>query len=61
MPETGEPLAADERDVTVNRLTLRVLDWSGEGRPHLLLLYGFTGHAYPWDTLAIALQPRFHV
>jgi hypothetical protein len=53
-------LRPDERDVTVNGLKLRVLDWGGEGRPHLLLLHGFTGHAHAWDTLAIALQPHFH-
>jgi pimeloyl-ACP methyl ester carboxylesterase len=51
----------NERDVTVNGLKLRVLDWDGSGRPHLLLLHGFTGHAHAWDTLAIALQPHFHV
>jgi alpha/beta hydrolase fold len=54
-------LRPNERDVTVNGLKLRVLDWGGEGRPHLLLLHGFTGHAHAWDTLAIALQPHFHV
>jgi pimeloyl-ACP methyl ester carboxylesterase len=54
-------LRPNERDVTVAGLTLRVLDWGGEGRPHLLLLHGFTGHAHAWDTLAIALQPHFHV
>jgi pimeloyl-ACP methyl ester carboxylesterase len=27
----------------------------------VLLLHGFTGHAHAWDTLSIALQPRFHV
>ena len=54
-------LRPNERDATVNGLKLRVLDWGGEGRPHLLLLHGFTGHAHAWDTLAIALQPHFHV
>jgi len=50
-----------DRDVTVNGLRLRVLDWGGEGRTPLLLLHGFTGHAHAWDTLAIALQPHFRV
>jgi esterase len=50
-----------ERDVTVKGLRLHVLDWGGEGREPLLLLHGFTGHAHAWDTLAIALQPYFHV
>ena len=50
-----------ERDVAVKGLRLRVLDWGGSGRPPLLLLHGFTGHAHAWDTLSLALQPHFHV
>jgi pimeloyl-ACP methyl ester carboxylesterase len=50
-----------ERDLKVNGLRLRLLDWGGEGRTPLLLLHGFTGHAHAWDTLSIALQPHFHV
>src|SRR5437773_11474414 len=36
-------------------------DGGAARRPPLLLLHGFTGHAHAWDTLAIALQPHFHV
>src|SRR5436190_15482801 len=54
-------LAPVDRDINVNGLRLRLLDWGGEGRTPLLLLHGFTGHAHAWDTLSIALQPRFHV
>jgi esterase len=50
-----------DRHVAVNGLRLHLLDWGGEGRTPLLLLHGFTGHAHAWDTLAIALQPHFHV
>jgi pimeloyl-ACP methyl ester carboxylesterase len=50
-----------DRDLVVNGLRLRLLDWGGEGRTPLLLLHGFTGHAHAWDTLSIALQPHFHV
>ena len=50
-----------DRDLVVNSLRLRVLDWGGQGRTPLLLLHGFTGHAHAWDTLSIALQPHFHV
>ncbi len=50
-----------ERDVVANGLKLHVLDWGGEGRRPLVLLHGFTGNAHAWDTLSIALQPRFHV
>jgi pimeloyl-ACP methyl ester carboxylesterase len=50
-----------DRELTVNGLRLHLLDWGGEGRVPLLLLHGFTGHAHAWDTLAIALQPHFHV
>jgi pimeloyl-ACP methyl ester carboxylesterase len=52
------PLA---RDLVVKGLRLRLLDWGGDGRPPLLLLHGFTGHAHAWDTLAIALQPHYRV
>src|SRR5207248_10679015 len=50
-----------DRSLLVNGLRLHVLDWGGDGRPPLLLLHGFTGHAHAWDSLAIALQPHFHV
>jgi esterase len=50
-----------DRDFVVKGLRLRVLDWGGDGRPPLLLLHGFTGHAHAWDTLSIALQPHFRV
>jgi 2-(acetamidomethylene)succinate hydrolase len=50
-----------DRHLTVNGLRLRLLDWGGDGRQPLLLLHGFTGHAHAWDTLSIALQPRYHV
>jgi pimeloyl-ACP methyl ester carboxylesterase len=50
-----------DRTLTVGGLRLHLLDWGGEGRPPLLLLHGFTGHAHAWDTLSLALQPHFHV
>src|SRR5712692_317073 len=50
-----------DRYLMVNGLRLHLLDWGGGGRPPLLLLHGFTGHAHAWDTLSIALQPHFHV
>src|SRR5256885_14551370 len=54
-------LRPTERDLVVDGRRLRLLVWGGDGRPPLLLLHGFTGHAHAWDTLAIALQPHFHV
>src|SRR2546423_9845648 len=54
-------LRPNERDLVVDGRRLRLLDWGGDGRPPLLLLHGFTGHAHAWDTLAIGLQPHFHV
>src|SRR5205823_8425497 len=50
-----------DRELVVKGLRLHCLDWGGEGRPPLLLLHGFTGHAHAWDTLSLALQPHFHV
>ena len=58
---SDESLAPDRTRRIVNGLRLHLLDWGGEGRPPLLLLHGFTGHAHAWDTLSIALQPHFHV
>ncbi len=54
-------LHALDRRLVVNGLRLHLLDWGGDGRTPLVLLHGFTGHAHAWDTLAIALQPHFHV
>jgi pimeloyl-ACP methyl ester carboxylesterase len=54
-------LSPIDRRLEVKGLGLHLLDWGGEGRTPLLLLHGFTGHAHAWDTLAIALQPHFHV
>jgi pimeloyl-ACP methyl ester carboxylesterase len=54
-------LAPIERDVIVDGLKLHLLDWGGDGRQPLMLLHGFASHAHAWDTLAIALQPHFHV
>src|SRR6266850_580415 len=54
-------LRPNERALTVDGRRLHLLDWGGDARPPLLLLHGFTGHAHAWDTLAIALQPHFHV
>lgn len=54
-------LRPHERDLVVEGRRLHLLDWGGDARPPLLLLHGFTGHAHAWDTLAIALQPHFHV
>jgi len=54
-------LRPNERNLVVDGRRLCLLDWGGDGRPRLLLLHGFTGHAHAWDTLAIALQPHFHV
>ncbi|TMQ22497.1 MAG: alpha/beta hydrolase [Candidatus Rokuibacteriota bacterium] len=50
-----------DRELVVKGLRLHCLDWGGEGRPPLLLLHGFTGHAHAWDTLSLALQPHFRV
>ncbi len=50
-----------DRDLVVDGARLHLLDWGGDGRVPLLLLHGFTGHAHALDTLAIALQPHFHV
>src|SRR5213080_5251681 len=49
------------RTLIINGLRLHPPARGGGGRPPLLLLHGFTGHAHAWDTLSIALQPHFHV
>src|SRR6185503_2429319 len=65
-PEARDKVAMNllqpiDRSFSVKGLRLHLLEWGGEGRTPLLLLHGFTGHAHAWDTLAIALQPHFHV
>jgi pimeloyl-ACP methyl ester carboxylesterase len=57
----GRPPFPADRWLSVGGVRLHLLDWGGEGRPPVLLLHGFTGHAHAWDTLALALQPRFRV
>src|SRR5207247_776310 len=46
-----------DRSLLVNGLRLHALDWGGDGRPPLLLLHGFTGHAHAWETRATAMAP----
>jgi pimeloyl-ACP methyl ester carboxylesterase len=58
---TTNLLRPRDHDIALNGVRLHLLDWGGQGRPSLLLLHGFTGHAHAWDTLSIALQPHFHV
>jgi len=60
---SGATLPSDPADrfYTAQGLRLHVTDWGNETAPPLVLLHGGRDHSRSWDTVARALQPRFHV
>src|SRR5207302_623255 len=59
--EFKDPSPHTSRFVTVNgNVRLEVLDWSGTGRP-LLLLAGLGNSAHIFDTVAPKLRASYHV
>jgi esterase len=54
-------LAAEERDVRVGGLRLRVRTWGARERPTVVLLHGGSAHSHWWDFVAPALADRFHL
>jgi pimeloyl-ACP methyl ester carboxylesterase len=58
------------RYLVIDGLRFHYLDWGAgldpqdgpdRGRPTLVMLHGFTGHAHTWDRPAAALAGRYHV
>ena len=54
-------ISAKEKQVTVNGLRLRYLDWGTEGSTPMVCLHGHTGQAHIWEEFAQALSSRYHV
>jgi pimeloyl-ACP methyl ester carboxylesterase len=52
---------AEEKQVTVNGIRLRYLDWGTAGKMPLVCLHGHTGQAHIWDEFAEAMSPHYHV
>jgi pimeloyl-ACP methyl ester carboxylesterase len=52
---------AKEKDVTVNGVRLRYLDWGTEGRTPLVCLHSHTAQAHIWDEFAEAVSGQYHV
>ena len=50
-----------EKQVTVNGVRLRYLDWGTAGKMPLVCLHGHTGQAHIWDEFAEAMCPHYHV
>jgi pimeloyl-ACP methyl ester carboxylesterase len=49
------------KNITVNGVNLRYLDWGSEGKPPLVCLHGHTGQARIWDEFAEVMSNQYHV
>jgi pimeloyl-ACP methyl ester carboxylesterase len=54
-------IAAEERDVLVDGLRLRVLAWGAPRLPPVVLLHGGSAHAHWWDFVAARLADRYRL
>ncbi len=52
---------AQEKQVEVNGVRLRYLDWGTRGKTPMVCLHGHTGQAHIWDEFAQAMAPHYHV
>ena len=50
----------DERDVPVNGLRFRYLDWGARGKRPILFLHGGALTAHTWDLCCLAMRDDFH-
>jgi pimeloyl-ACP methyl ester carboxylesterase len=57
----ADPTPPLRRDVSVNRSTLRFLDWQAEDRPPMLLLHGALLQAHVWDFFSLDARRDFHI
>ena len=53
--------SAKRRELAVNGLTLRALEWGAAGLPGLCFLHGGSAHAHWFDGVAPAFADRYHV
>jgi esterase len=49
------------KNITVNGVNLRYLDWGSEGKTPLVCLHGHTGQARIWDEFAEVMSDQYHV
>ena len=49
------------KNITINDVRIRYLDWGTEGLPPLVCLHGHTGQARIWDEFAKAMSGSYHV
>lgn len=50
-----------DQSAMLGGLRFHYREWPNPGAQALVLLHGFTGHARTWDSLAAAMQARYHV
>jgi pimeloyl-ACP methyl ester carboxylesterase len=56
----AEPVLPSERDVQLDSLRLRYLDWGGAGLPPIVFLHGGGLTAHTWDLCCLALRDDFY-
>ncbi len=49
------------KNITINGVNLRYLDWGNESKTPLVCLHGHTGQAHIWDEFAEAMSDQYHV
>lgn len=56
-----KPSTLEDKYITVNQVKLHYRDWGNIAAPPLIVLHGYTGHAWEFDQLAGALSDEYHV
>ena len=54
-------IGPEHKYLEINKLRFHYLDWGGPGRPVVLLLHGFLGHAQVWEDFALEFMNQYHV
>ena len=56
-----KPNTLVDKYITVNQVKFHYRDWGNTTAPPLIILHGYTGHAWEFDQLAEALSDEYHV
>ena len=56
-----ESTKPESKNITVNGVRLRYLDWGADGLPPMVCLHGHTGQAHIWDEFAESMRGSYHV
>lgn len=59
--ELEKKITLSEGQININSFHLHYREWGSSDLPPLLILHGLTGHAWEFDSLAMALANHFHV